>query len=139
MIKTSGYTNEIAEGFLFCLLSSKRPFHEILRPSLLDHKATIDSQFLGMTDEEFTYKMYETTRIQIIHTVLNRMSSESRNLIMSFSSGNPDWSIIDYSKFPGIQWKLQNIRKLREENQSKLKFQLNELEKIFNNEYEYGY
>ena len=136
MMETGGYTDEIAEGFLFCLLSSKRPFHEILRPSLLDHRATLTSQFNGMTDEVFTYEMYETTRLQLINTVIHHMHAEARELVMCFASGQPEWQTYDYSSFPGIQWKLQNIRRLKEENTAKYKFQLNELKNIFNNDSE---
>lgn len=35
MFETYGYSQEIHKGFVFCLLSSKRPFHEILNPKLL--------------------------------------------------------------------------------------------------------
>ena len=132
MMETIGYSAEIAEGFIFCLLSSKRPIHEILRPSLLDHKATLLSQFSGMADETFTYEMYESTRLHLIETVVHTINLEARNLIVSFSAGKPEWDHFDYSKFPGIQWKLQNIRRLKEENPSKHSFQLNELITIFN-------
>jgi predicted nucleotidyltransferase component of viral defense system len=130
MMETIGYTETIAEGFLFCLLSSKRPIHEILQPSLLDHRATLTSQFNGMTDEDFTYETYEFTRLQLIKNVIHHINSESRDLLMSFSSGHPEWIHYDYGRFPGIQWKLQNIRRLKEENPSKHEFQLYELKNI---------
>ncbi|MFA5973288.1 MAG: nucleotidyl transferase AbiEii/AbiGii toxin family protein [Lentimicrobiaceae bacterium] len=134
MMETIGYTDAIAEGFLFCLLSSKRPFYEILHPSLLDHRATLASQFNGMTDEVFSYEMYESTRLQLIKDVILHMSNESRDLLINFSSGQPEWHHYDYGRFPGIQWKLQNIRRLKEENPSKHEFQLNELKNIFYND-----
>jgi predicted nucleotidyltransferase component of viral defense system len=132
MMETIGYSAEIADGFLFCLLSSKRPIHEILQPSLLDHKSTLSSQFNGMTDEIFTYEMYESTRLQLIENAKFNLTQEAREMILSFASGQPGWHHYDYSRFPGIQWKLQNIRMLIEENPSKHEFQLNELKNIFN-------
>lgn len=132
MMETIGYTDDIAEGFLFCLLSSKRPIHEILQPSLLDHRATLISQFNGMTDEDFTYETYESVRSQLIKNVIHHINTESRDLLISFSSGQPVWSHFDYGRFPGIQWKLHNIRRLIEENPSKHELHLNELKNIFN-------
>ena len=62
------------------------------------------------------------------------MHAEARELVMCFASGQPEWQTYDYSSFPGIQWKLQNIQRLKEENTAKYKFQLNELKNIFNND-----
>jgi len=56
MVHTLGFTEDMMNGFIFCLLSSKRPLHEILNPCLLNQKATLNSQFSGMTDEIFTYE-----------------------------------------------------------------------------------
>lgn len=89
--RNTAHNKEIAEGFLFCLLSSKRLIHEILRPSLLDHKATLISQFSGMAEETFTYDMFESTRLLLIETVVHNINLQARNLIVSFSAGKPEW------------------------------------------------
>jgi len=125
-----GYTQDIWEGFFFCLLSSKRPFHEILRPSLLDHRSTLSSQFSGMANEVFTYDMYELTREWLIKAVNLNLSYEAREFLISFTGGFPEWGRFNYSRFPGIQWKLLNIRKLKQENPIKHESQLLELKKI---------
>jgi hypothetical protein len=33
--------------------------------------------------------------------------------LLAFSKGDPDWSKLDYSKFPAVKWKLLNINKLK--------------------------
>jgi predicted nucleotidyltransferase component of viral defense system len=132
MLDTFGYSPEINKGFIFSLLSSKRPIHEILNPSFLNQEATLNSQFSGMTKEMFTYDMYENTRLQLIETVKNNISSEAAELILSFSEGKPKWSSFNYEEFPGIKWKLMNIIKLKEQNPEKHSMQMLELKKILN-------
>ncbi len=130
LMEHQGITDEIMEGFLFCLLSSNRPFHEILKPALLDQRHTLEHQFSGMTDVEFTYEMFEDTRRQLIDTVNRKLSTHARDLIMSFASGAPVWDSSDYSMFPGIKWKLQNILALKELNPAKHQHQLDQLNVI---------
>lgn len=132
MLDTFGYSLEINKGFIFCLLSSKRPIHEILNPSFLNHEATLNSQFSGMTKEKFTYDMYENTRVQLLEMVKNNISSEIAELIISFSEGKPNWSIFNFEVFPGIKWKLMNIKKLKEQNPEKHIKQMLELKRILN-------
>jgi len=130
MMETIGYTEKISEGFVFCLLSSRRPLHEILRPSFLDHKSTLASQFSGMTNETFTWQTYQSTRIQLIETVNQNLTSDIHELLLSFADGSPKWGRFDFGKFPAIQWKLLNIMRLKEQNPSKHKMQQRELSRV---------
>jgi len=43
MLENTGYTEKIHNGFLFCLLSSKRPIHEILNPFPLNQSAVLEN------------------------------------------------------------------------------------------------
>jgi hypothetical protein len=130
MMENIGYTEEVSEGFIFCLLSSKRPVHEILQPSFLDHRSTLTNQFSGLTNEAFTWQMYESTRDQLVETVNRNLTSEARQLLLSFVDGSPRWNRFDFGRFPAIQWKLMNILTLKKQNPSKHEKQLCELKKI---------
>lgn len=48
-------TEKLKNAFLVYLLSTSRPIHEILQPSLLDQQAIYESEFESMTDEPITY------------------------------------------------------------------------------------
>lgn len=133
MIENIGYTDQIHNGFLFCLLSSKRPFHEILRPSFIDQRQVLESQFLGMIEGVFSYEMFELTRNQLIETIGNRLKSEDKNLLMDFASGEPKWGGTDFSEFPGVKWKLLNINKFKKNDPEKFRLHLNKLEDILFN------
>jgi predicted nucleotidyltransferase component of viral defense system len=62
MLTEVGFTEEIKQGFLFFLLCSKRPIHEVLKPNPIDQKVVFDSQFSGMTGENFSYEDYKKIR-----------------------------------------------------------------------------
>jgi len=109
LLESTGYTDNIHQGFLFCLMSSKRPVHEILQPLSMDQSAVIENHFTGMTDEKFTYEMFESTRSQLIKSIHSKLTLKDKELLMSFDDGNPVWPDTDYSVFPGVRWKLLNL------------------------------
>ena len=51
------------------LLGNSRPFHEVLKPTLLDQCKTFDSQFKGITDINFEYDEFESARSQLINNL----------------------------------------------------------------------
>ncbi len=61
---------EIVRGFLFCLLSSSKPMHEILAPVFKDQQSAMDTQFKGMTDMDFTYSVYELQRKRLLDVII---------------------------------------------------------------------
>lgn len=126
-----GFSEEIKDGFIFFLLCSKRPIHEILKPHLIDQSAIFQSHFKGMTDDEsFGYDEYLASRESLIKIVNESLTKEDKAFIQAFSKGEPDWSRIDYGQFPAIQWKLRNINQLRKENHQKYKEQIELFERI---------
>jgi len=131
LFESVGFTKEIYKGFIFCLLSSNRPIHEILNPARIDQQSALKNQMNGMTDELFTYEIYESVRDKLKNTVMNSLTNEDKSFLISFTKGIPDWNTWDYSRFPGVQWKLMNINKLREMNLRKYNEQINRLEYLF--------
>lgn len=130
LINEIGYSNEIKDGFLFFLLCSKRPVFELLSPRLLNQYAVFESQFNGLTDNSFGYDEFEKTRDNLIKMVKESLTAEDKEFILEFSKGKPDWTKVDYSKFPAVQWKLLNINKLKNSNQKKYTEQTDILRKI---------
>jgi len=126
----AGYDDDLGAGVLFCLLSSKRPLHELLEPARLDQRRVLETQFGGMTDRFFTYEMFEETREQIIHQVRSRMKDQDRDLLVGFAEGEPEWGSYEYGRFPGVQWKLMNIRRLKQMNPDKHRSQVELLKNV---------
>ena len=130
MLQEPGFNNEIKRGFLLCLLCGDRPMHETIQPTSLDQRATLDDHFIGMTEDSFSYQQFETTRLTLLKEIASVLQPADRSFLISFKEGQPAWGeygFADFEKFPAVQWKLQNIRKLKETNPSKHEQQLEAL------------
>jgi predicted nucleotidyltransferase component of viral defense system len=117
-----GITREIKDGFLASLVSHSRPMNELLNPNFLDQRVVFDTQFIGMTVAPFTYLELEAARKRLVNDVHESLSKEDRDFLLSFKSGDPDWSLFPHEhlkSLPAVQWKLVNIRKLKTENTTK--------------------
>ena len=131
MLQKIGFTEEIKRGFLFFLLCGKRPIDEILNPNFTNQRVIFDSQFSGMTNEEFTYEEFEHIRKELVPLIQKSLTDNEKELLLSFVSGNPDWKDFDYSKYPAIRWKQLNINKLEKENPIKFVENIKKLENLW--------
>jgi len=121
---------KVRDGLLFCLVGSDKPIAESLMPNNIDQRDALDKQFAGMTDFPFSYEQYEETRQQLHQYVLRGLSANDRQFLLSFEQGEPDWSLCaagDLSKYPSVQWKLQNLAKLKKQNPAKLQVEVEKL------------
>lgn len=130
MLEKIGFTNDIKRGFIFFLLCSKRPIHEVLNPQHINQEVVFSSQFDGMTDELFTYEKYEEVRTHLIETIRKSLSNEDKEFLLSFAKGEPIWVMDDYSTYPAVRWKLLNIDKLKKTNPEKLQEQITLLQQV---------
>lgn len=115
---------DVKHGFIFCLLGSDRPICESFAPNLIDQRDAMEKQFVGMTDIEFSYEEFEDTRLKLIQRVNETLTERDKAFLISFESGEPDWSNSEYESFkdyPSVKWKLLNIEKLKTTNPEKLK------------------
>jgi hypothetical protein len=129
LLQTEGFTEEVKEGFLLCLLCSDRPINEVISPNFQDQRSALENQFAGMTDNEFSYEEYERIREKLVVTIHENLTDKDKEFLLSVKNTTPDWSIYDFQHFPSINWKLQNLRKLKEKNPEKHKEQYEALKK----------
>lgn len=130
LLENEGFTGAIKKGFVFALVSSNRPTHEILEPHLLDQRTAFENQFEGMSAIEFSYDDYEATRLQLIETVKANLDDVDKAFLFGLNRLEPDWSIYDYQDFPSVKWKLLNLDKFNQENPDSYQQQLSELEAV---------
>lgn len=121
LIENEGFSDDVRTGFLLCLLCSDRPINEVLVPNFQDQRQAMENQFTGMSDIEFTYDDFERTREQLVEIVNKSLTAKDKEFLLSVKNCEPDWSIYDFERFPAVQWKLQNLRKLKESNPDKHK------------------
>ncbi len=127
LLDNEGFTEQIKRGFIFCLLCSSRPMHEILHPNLIDQRAAFEQQFEGMSAIDFSYDDFEATRNSLITIIAESLSDKDKAFLLSFNRLEPDWSDYDFQKFPSVKWKLINLEKLKIKNLDKYELQLEKL------------
>ena len=130
LLQNEGFSEEIKKGFLLCLLSSARPIHELISPNFQDQHLAMTNQFEGMSSEIFTYEEYESVRAKLVETINKNLTEADRVFLLSVKNLTPDWSVYDFQAFPAVQWKLQNLQKLRAKEPDKHKEQYEALKKI---------
>lgn len=129
LLENEGFSDEVKTGFLYCLLSSDRPVHEIVNPNFQDQRSAMENQFAGMTDEDFSYEEYESVRKTLVEIVREKLTDRDRQFLLSVARLKPDWSVYDFERFPSVRWKLHNLQKLKDANPDKFREQYEALEK----------
>ena len=129
LLENEGYSDEIKSGFIFSLLGSSRPLHEIIKPNNLDQRETMVNQFNGMTAEEFSYDEFEEVRDRLITEIHQNFTDADKEFLIAYESGNPNWGLYDFKDYPAIKWKLQNLEKFRSTDIVRHKVQIAELER----------
>lgn len=132
LLANEGFTPEVKQGFLLCLIGSDRPMHEVIMPNFQDQRSVLANQFEGMSGESFLYVEYEATRTKLIETIHASLTEEDRKFLLSVKNLTPDWAIYDFERFPTVQWKLQNLHKLRKTNPDKHREHYEALERKLN-------
>ena len=127
-----GLSNDIMIGFMVALLSHMRPINEVIRPKFIDQRHAFETQFSGMADIPFSYDDFERTREQLVNDIHLKLTEKDRLFLMSFKEGIPDWENFiarNAKELPAINWKLQNIIRLKKENSKKHKEMVRSLER----------
>ena len=133
LLDNESFTEDIKVGFLIALLSHMRPISEVISPMFIDQQKAFETQFSGMADIPFSYDDFERTRIQIVGEIQSKLTNDDRLFLMSFKEGKPDWEklpVKNARELPAIQWKLQNIERLKHDNSMKHKEMVSVLEKV---------
>lgn len=109
----------VKNGLLLSLLGSDKPIIEVLTPHNISQEQALENQFRGMTDVPFSYADYEQTRQELIKKVNACLDERDKTFLLSFEKGESKWDLCiagNLSAFPSVQWKQQNILKLKVKN-----------------------
>lgn len=122
--------DDVKNGFMLCLLGSDKPIIESLQPHDIDQTEALENQFQGMTETPFGYEDYLESRTALLSLVNGGLTITDKEFLLSFEQGDPDWQKCcagDLSQYPSVQWKLLNIKKLKESNPVKFEQGVNKL------------
>lgn len=133
LLKNESITQEIKDGFIVALLSHNRPINEVLNPRFKSQEQTFLSQFQGMTSYPFKYEDLQESLSNLLKELYRNLTENDKQLLISFKSGEPIWSLSPIKRLkdlPAVQWKLSNIKKLKQENPAKHNELFIRLEKV---------
>lgn len=119
LLNNEGITTEVKEGFLFYLLGHGRPINEVLSPNWKDQQQAIETQFAGMSVDNFSYENYRQTREALLNAIHKSLTASDKKFLLGFKNLKPDWTIYDFERFPSIEWKIENLKKLKANNPEK--------------------
>ncbi len=128
-----GITAAIRRAFVIYLASHDRPIHEVLSPALRDISLDYEGAFKGMTSEAVELKQLLDTRERLIKDIRQSLDTDERHFLISLGRAEPEWALLGVphaEQLPALQWKLLNLRKLRDKNQNKFAAQAKALEDV---------
>ncbi|MDM0032102.1 nucleotidyl transferase AbiEii/AbiGii toxin family protein [Variovorax sp. J22P271] len=124
LLGNGGITDGIRRAFVVYLASHNRPLHEVLFPPLRDVTYEFEANFNGMTSEPVELNALLAARDEMIATLHAGLDADERAFLISLAAGEPAWdglALPHLSALPAIQWKLQNLAKLRATNKESSK------------------
>jgi hypothetical protein len=104
VLDNEGFSVQIKRDFIFCLLCSARPIHELIDPNLIDQCIAFDKQIESMSAINFSYNDFEENRNILI-----------KKIVECLNNLEVDWSEYNFKDFPSVKWKLINLEKLKKE------------------------
>lgn len=118
LLDDSGITPEIRRAFVVYLASHNRPMNELLAPRLKNMSDAYHGEFQGMARTEIALEKLEAVQQSLAQELVASLDNDERAFLLSVKQGEPDWDLLgidNLERFPAIQWKLMNIRKMNPE------------------------
>lgn len=115
LLANEGISDELRRAFIVYLVSSNRPFAEILAPTRLDIAQEFARGFDGMTDTPVTMDSLLQAREQLIAEIVGKMPVDHKNFLVSLKKGEPEWALLGVKGaegLPAVRWRLENLAKM---------------------------
>ena len=115
LLANEGIDDNLRKAFIVYMLSHNRPMTEVLAPTRKDIAQEFERGFIGMTEVPVTLVDLIKTREQLIADIVGNMPQAHRSMLISFKSGEPDWSLLDVpnaKNLPAVRWRMENLARL---------------------------
>jgi predicted nucleotidyltransferase component of viral defense system len=115
MFRDNLFSDEVRKVFLVYLIQSNRPIAELLDPTRTDFSKIFENEFKGMVKEKISLDSLIKTRERLIDSIKRDLTKDEKEFLLSIKSGEPAWEklgIGNFSHFPGVRWKIFNIKKM---------------------------
>lgn len=134
MFQRFGLTPEIVECFVGYLAGHNRPVHEVLGSRDIDLARPFDNEFAGMERLPVSLRVLEEARIRLRRELAVALTADHKRFLIGLVAGQPPWEAMQcrhLAELPAIQWKLQNLARLKRTNAVKFQAQADELQRCF--------
>jgi predicted nucleotidyltransferase component of viral defense system len=122
LYETTGLTDDVIECFVCYLAGHNRPMHEVLFSNDNDLSPAFENEFIGMTQHPISLAELQKVRAKLKKELPAKLTANQRQFLIGLASGAPDWQLMKcphLQKLPAIQWKLQNLARLKKANPKK--------------------
>ena len=105
----------ITDIFVVYLIQANRPVSELLNPNLKDIEQSYKTNFEGMTREKVSLDELIVCRHKIVSQLPGLLREHYKDFLVCMMEGRPKWDDLPFKNienYPGVQWKLLNIRKM---------------------------
>ena len=123
LLANEGISDELRRAFIVYLVSSNRPFAEILAPTRLDIAQEFARGFDGMTDTAVTMDSLLQAREQLIAEIVGKMPGDHKTFLVSLKKGEPEWGLLGVKgaeALPAVRWRLENLAKMNKAKRAAL-------------------
>jgi Nucleotidyl transferase AbiEii toxin, Type IV TA system len=123
LLANEGIGDELRRAFIVYLVSTNRPFAEILAPTRLDVAQEFARGFEGMTDTRVTIDDLIQAREQLIADIVGKMPEDHKKFLVSLKKGEPEWKRLGVDgaeTLPAVRWRLENLAKIDRKNRDAL-------------------
>ena len=130
MYEVGGLTSDVMECFVCYLAGHNRPVHEVLFSRDQDMTQAFENEFVGMARDPVTLDELIAVRQRLRSDLPAKLTEKHRRFLVGLVEGKTDWSLMacpHLRELPAIQWKLQNLAKLKHSNTAKFTAQADEL------------
>ncbi len=130
LFAAGGLTPQIVECFVCYLAGHNRPVHEVLFSRDQDMTTAFENEFQGMTRNPATLAELQKARAKLRRDLSSKITANQKEFLIGLVSGEPDWRLmkcLHLSQLPAIQWKIQNLARLKTSNPKKFAQQAEEL------------
>ena len=115
LMDDTGITQEIRRAFVVYLAGHNRPMSELLAPKPQDMSEIYPNEFQGMTRVDIALAELQAVQKTLASTLVGLLDANERGFLISMKRGEPEWErlgIDNLERFPALQWKLLNIRRM---------------------------
>jgi len=115
LLNNEGISESLKDVFLYYLICSSRPFHEILDARWMDIDAVFRDKFQGMSDESISVDILKESFFALKNKLKKMISEEDKEFLISLLNLTPDWSLYEFDHirdFPAFRWRMFNLKKM---------------------------